>query len=138
MLIFVWALEQQGKRKFDAQDVFVPWTFPTKVFNKAKNGESSGSNTAETPTAKNSGKSIKSSPATVAPTESAPSSSSSASPPAEEGGKPKEEEKDVVYQRFYHVFVEGELNQLVEAAGGVKITEHGYDRDNWYVIATKE
>ncbi|KAJ3414369.1 tRNA methyltransferase, has a role in tRNA modification [Chytridiales sp. JEL 0842] len=89
MLIFVWAKEQTGKRQFESQDVFVPWTFPTKVFKKGE-GE------------------------------------------ADEG-----EKKDVVYQRYYHVFVEGELRELVESAGGVTISQHGYDRDNWYVIATK-
>ncbi|KAJ3209807.1 Alkylated DNA repair protein alkB 8 [Dinochytrium kinnereticum] len=32
VLIFVWAMEQEGKRKFEQQDVFVPWSFPKEIF----------------------------------------------------------------------------------------------------------
>ncbi|KAI9341762.1 S-adenosyl-L-methionine-dependent methyltransferase [Zopfochytrium polystomum] len=31
-LVFVWAKEQEGKRRFDGQDVFVPWTMNAKVY----------------------------------------------------------------------------------------------------------
>lgn len=41
---------------------------------------------------------------------------------------------EVVYNRYYHLFVKGELEGVIaEAAnGGIKIVESGYDRDNWY------
>ncbi|KAL2314769.1 tRNA (carboxymethyluridine(34)-5-O)-methyltransferase [Schizosaccharomyces pombe] len=44
--------------------------------------------------------------------------------------------ENIAYQRYYHLFRKGELNELVETAGG-SILEHGYDRDNWWVIAEK-
>ncbi|KAJ1817328.1 tRNA methyltransferase, has a role in tRNA modification [Coemansia sp. RSA 2671] len=75
VLVFVWALEQKGRRKFDenTQDVLVPWAKP--------NGD--------------------------------------------------------VYQRYYHLFRDGELSSLFSEIGGCEIEEAGYDRDNWFVIARK-
>jgi hypothetical protein len=43
-----------------------------------------------------------------------------------------------VYQRYYHLFIQGELDQLVEALPQTRILESGYDKDNWYVIVTKD
>lgn len=47
-------------------------------------------------------------------------------------GEAKEEEK--TFQRYYHLYRKGELEEDVEAAGG-SVLESGYDRDNWWVIA---
>jgi tRNA (uracil-5-)-methyltransferase TRM9 len=44
---------------------------------------------------------------------------------------PKKEE--IVYQRYYHMFKQGELEDLILRAGG-KVRQSGYDRDNWYCI----
>jgi tRNA (uracil-5-)-methyltransferase TRM9 len=44
---------------------------------------------------------------------------------------------DKTYQRYYHLYRKGELEEDVEAAGGV-VMESGYDRDNWYVIARRK
>jgi len=81
LLVFVWALEQSGKRKFDQQDNFVSWSMPH-------------------------GKYL-------------------------DGDAPK------VYQRFYHVFVEGELEDLIKQTNACEIEQSGYDRDNWYAICRK-
>jgi tRNA (uracil-5-)-methyltransferase TRM9 len=42
-----------------------------------------------------------------------------------------------IYQRYYHVFKQGELEQLVQDAASymnvdIKLCQSGYDRDNWY------
>lgn len=47
-----------------------------------------------------------------------------------------EDEKDVIYQRFYHVFIEGELDSLVDL-NRCRILKTGFDRDNYYVIIEK-
>ncbi|KAJ3041695.1 tRNA methyltransferase, has a role in tRNA modification [Rhizophlyctis rosea] len=118
VLIFVWALEQKGRRKFEAQDVFVPWHMPKRVYG-------SGDNTSSQPSAQ---------------------SSESASTLKEKGPVPStpqstsirvDGEEDVVYQRYYHMFLKGELDELVERAGGAEVVTSGYDRDNWYVIARR-
>ncbi|KAI1431844.1 uracil-5--methyltransferase TRM9 [Xylaria sp. CBS 124048] len=46
----------------------------------------------------------------------------------EEGGN-----ADATYERFYHLYREGELEEDMRAAGG-KVMESGYERDNWWVI----
>ncbi|KAI9322323.1 S-adenosyl-L-methionine-dependent methyltransferase [Dichotomocladium elegans] len=43
-----------------------------------------------------------------------------------------------VYNRYYHLFREGELDDLFRSVPGLTIDTAGYDRDNHYVIATKE
>lgn len=47
-------------------------------------------------------------------------------------GKP-----DETYQRYYHLYRKGELEEDAEAAGGV-VLESGYERDNWWVICSSE
>ncbi|KAI9351870.1 S-adenosyl-L-methionine-dependent methyltransferase [Pilaira anomala] len=55
-------------------------------------------------------------------------------------GEPSElkEEEYPVYNRYYHLFKKGELDDLFEQIEGVVIERSGYDRDNHYVIAQKK
>jgi tRNA (uracil-5-)-methyltransferase TRM9 len=46
---------------------------------------------------------------------------------------PKEAPKEVVYQRYYHLYRKGELETDIAAAGGV-VLESGYEKDNWWAI----
>jgi len=39
------------------------------------------------------------------------------------------------YQRYYHLYREGELEEDVVAAGG-QVVRKGYDKDNWWVVAS--
>ncbi|KAM0440723.1 hypothetical protein ACHAPT_000024 [Fusarium lateritium] len=50
--------------------------------------------------------------------------------------KPKGEEPAGTYQRYYHLYREGELEEDVVAAGG-KVEESGYERDNWWVVCSR-
>lgn len=38
------------------------------------------------------------------------------------------------FERYYHLYKKGELEEDVESAGGV-VLEGGYERDNWWVVA---
>ncbi|KAJ3169403.1 Alkylated DNA repair protein alkB 8 [Geranomyces variabilis] len=60
-----------------------------------------------------------------------PASSQPNTAVAEDGG-------DVVYQRYYHLFREGELEEMVRQSPDAMVEACGYDRDNWYVIASKK
>ena len=40
------------------------------------------------------------------------------------------------FHRYYHLFREGELEECIEKAGGT-VVKNGYDRDNWWAIASK-
>jgi len=42
-------------------------------------------------------------------------------------------DKNTTYERFYHLYREGELEEDMRAAGG-RVLESGYERDNWWVI----
>jgi hypothetical protein len=42
---------------------------------------------------------------------------------------------DLVFQRFYHVFVKEE-DQIVKNAGG-EIVKSDYDVDNWYIVCQR-
>jgi tRNA (uracil-5-)-methyltransferase TRM9 len=48
-----------------------------------------------------------------------------------EDGEPK------TYERYYHLFVKGELDALCEQTQLCQVLESGYDRDNHYVIIKK-
>lgn len=46
-------------------------------------------------------------------------------------GRPNE-----TFQRYYHLYKEGELEEDIVAAGGV-IEESGYERDNWWAVFSR-
>ena len=39
------------------------------------------------------------------------------------------------FHRYYHLYAEGELERDIENAGG-RVLESGYEKDNWWAIAT--
>ncbi|GJN74296.1 tRNA (uracil-5-)-methyltransferase TRM9 [Purpureocillium lilacinum] len=45
-------------------------------------------------------------------------------------------EPDATFQRYYHLYREGELDEDVRAAGGT-CCESGYEKDNWWVICSR-
>ncbi|CAG8443233.1 2890_t:CDS:2 [Ambispora leptoticha] len=51
---------------------------------------------------------------------------------------PNEKKKDIVYNRYYHLFRKNELDDLIIGTGLADIVKSGYDKDNWYVIAKKK
>jgi tRNA (uracil-5-)-methyltransferase TRM9 len=47
----------------------------------------------------------------------------------------KEEGGDKTFLRYYHLYKQGELEQDIAEAGGV-VLESGYEKDNWWAIAS--
>jgi len=45
--------------------------------------------------------------------------------------------QELVFQRYYHVFKETELENLVLCSGGLQILQNYYDHNNWVVLAKK-
>uniref|UniRef100_A0A6J0UDX7 tRNA (carboxymethyluridine(34)-5-O)-methyltransferase n=2 Tax=Pogona vitticeps TaxID=103695 RepID=A0A6J0UDX7_9SAUR len=43
-----------------------------------------------------------------------------------------------VFHRYYHVFCEGELEQLCRRLGGITVQESYYDQGNWCVVLEKQ
>ncbi|KAF7724501.1 tRNA methyltransferase, has a role in tRNA modification [Apophysomyces ossiformis] len=52
-------------------------------------------------------------------------------------GNEEEKQAPTVYNRYYHLFQQGELDGLFHQIPGITIEASGYDRDNHYVIAKK-
>ena len=117
VLVYVWALEQgTSRRGWDEggeQDLLVPWVLKSQQKQpKAKKG-------AQDQGIGGAGAANKSGEApTAGPAEPAPAPSHT----------------DPVFNRYYHLFRKGELEEDVLAAGGVVVTS-GYERDNWWVVA---
>lgn len=129
VLVYVWALEQgTSRRGWDEggeQDLLVPWVLKSqqkqpkgqksRKGNKTQvidNGDFAGQGGGEAPTP---------TPTPVASAEPGPSPSHT----------------DPVFQRYYHLYRKGELEDDVLAAGGVVVSS-GYERDNWWVVAANE
>ncbi|CAG8619595.1 1850_t:CDS:2 [Acaulospora colombiana] len=45
--------------------------------------------------------------------------------------------EEATYNRYYHLFKKGELDDLVLSTGKAQIIKSDYDKDNWYVVAKK-
>lgn len=43
----------------------------------------------------------------------------------------------MVYIRYYHVFVEGELQRLVAGIKNAAIVDQFYDKSNWCIVLEK-
>ena len=57
---------------------------------------------------------------------------------AKQKHEPSSDQGDsTTYHRFYHVFEEGELEELVECVEGLRIAETYYDQGNWCAIFEK-
>ncbi|KAI1652206.1 S-adenosyl-L-methionine-dependent methyltransferase [Daldinia loculata] len=112
VLVYVWALEQgTSRRGWDEtadQDQLVPWVMKPNKSKKEKAGEEASNKKENNNTSGASGASGASESAGVA---------------------------DATYQRYYHLYRKGELEEDAQAAGG-EIVESGYEKDNWWVIAS--
>ena len=53
------------------------------------------------------------------------------------GGGGGDDEEEKIFQRYYHVFQEGELEGLVKQVEGLSISHSYYDQGNWCVVAEK-
>ena len=108
VLITVWAFEQN--KKFAKQDIFVPWSLHQNYHEK---NLEEGIESEEKIANKNSEDQF--------------------------SEKYKDDEKNaVVYKRYYHLFVEGEMQKLTKDMDRVKVVDSFYNRDNWCVVLKKE
>jgi len=120
-LIYVWALEQKSSRRGwdegDEQDVMVPWVMKVKKSESERNAGSK-KNRRE-----NAAKSV------------AHDSTESKSVD-DDSQDVKSILHDKVFNRYYHLYRQGELEKDIEDAGGV-VLESGYEKDNWWAIASR-
>ncbi|KAK4102613.1 S-adenosyl-L-methionine-dependent methyltransferase [Parathielavia hyrcaniae] len=120
-LVYVWALEQGSSRRgWDEggeQDLLVPWVLKSQQKQQKSRKGAKGEGTGDANAADKSGE--------APPTPAAAGASEAAVAPSH---------TDPVFQRYYHLYRKGELEEDVLAAGGVVVSS-GYERDNWWVVA---
>jgi len=46
-------------------------------------------------------------------------------------------QKEIQYVRYYHLFKQGELENLMRRVPGLKVIEQGFDHENWWAISRK-
>ena len=108
VLVTVWAYEQD--KKFPKQDLFVPWNLQDNFHKK---------NLEEGIEDEGLIKDVK-------PVED------------EMVEKYKDEDKNaVVYKRYYHLFVDGELKKLLNDVPEAEMIDYFYNRDNWCIVLRK-
>ena len=122
-LVYVWALEQGSSRRGwdeDAdQDQLVPWVMRAKKPRAKANRRVGGGGDRVNP-------------AVVGGDEVGQGNGD-----GEGEGEGNESGNDRTYQRYYHLYRKGELEEDVVAAGGV-VLESGYEKDNWWAIASRK
>ncbi|KAK3683566.1 S-adenosyl-L-methionine-dependent methyltransferase [Podospora appendiculata] len=147
VMVMVWALEQGSSRRgWDEggeQDLLVPWVLKTpqqkqqkqpkqpkqpkqsrKQKKGAQHGQDQEGSDAAVAHANKSGEPPVPSPVPVP---------EPAAPATDAGGGVSH--TDPVFQRYYHLYRKGELEEDVLAAGGL-VLESGYEKDNWWTVAT--
>lgn len=142
VLIQAWALEQKGldyesKRVFEDQDTMVPWRLNKRflipntlqVDNENNSTNSKLSNTTTTTNMSTSFSSFEDNhPHRIKLPEVGDSG------PCQHV---TEEHGDLVFQRYCHVYKEGELEGICSSIPGCKLIESGWDKGNWFVRLEK-
>ncbi|OCL13087.1 S-adenosyl-L-methionine-dependent methyltransferase [Glonium stellatum] len=145
-LIYVWALEQKDSRRgWDEgheQDVMVPWVMKSnnkanhknRQKNKAEHREHSdhlsasvsGMHTQDGPSkaCSDSQHSVK---------EKQDTSCAAHDNDSQQATSDSQESK--TFQRYYHLYRKGELEHDIAEAGGI-VLDSGYEKDNWWAVAT--
>eukprot|EP01117_Protostelium_nocturnum_P014467 TRINITY_DN5504_c2_g1_i1.p1 TRINITY_DN5504_c2_g1~~TRINITY_DN5504_c2_g1_i1.p1 ORF type:complete len:658 (-),score=227.09 TRINITY_DN5504_c2_g1_i1:30-2003(-) len=110
VMVSAWALEQghESRRKFEDQDVMVPWKIPKNLKIEVNGNEKEENGKEE----------VK---------EEDPKDSKD-----EKGRIP-----DEVVQRFCHVFKEGEMEEMVAQFPDVELVDSFFDTSNWCVVIKK-
>lgn len=126
LLVYCWSYEQDAERsrsrhRFTAQDVLVPWNFRTPAMKKSKR-QDLPSNGCETPGLVQK-----------------PGSAEGVAMSTRGNGAADAQLGQVleVYQRYCHVYREGELLQLFAQVQELEVVDHYFDTGNWCAIARR-
>ena len=124
IMIQAWAMGCHSRRRFAATDVFVPFNAQPKYLDRVG---SISSKLSSSP------------PLAIKQPSNLPKSKSVAElySDAYENADYDERKGLVVFQRYCHMYREGELDEIAEQVSGVKVIESGYESGNYFVILEK-
>ncbi|KAK3387674.1 hypothetical protein B0H63DRAFT_521706 [Podospora didyma] len=155
VLVYVWALEQGNSRRgWDEggeQDLLVPWVLKSpkpqqpkqpkkqrKKTHKEEVVQGHNDQDAAIAAAADANKSGEHSPIpTPTPAISTGEGGVIAGGGDANGSCGGDDHTDSVFERYYHLYRKGELEEDVLAAGGAVLAS-GYERDNWWTVAANE
>ena len=145
MLVSAWALEQDvsSRRAFPSQDVLVPWAIPRRFVAESPEALQVAQQTSQ---AQVEAAAAAAATAATAEADAASSAASAAASPSPSPSTPALVDPSsgaelVHFQRYCHVYKEGELESLFTAqfdvGTEVAIVDQYYDRGNWCVVVQK-
>jgi tRNA (uracil-5-)-methyltransferase TRM9 len=135
ILIYAWAQEQDddSRRRFETQDVLVPWHLKKEKQSKEEeeyNGENEPKRArVEKKVQGNSDNSSGSSTDTTTTSSGRKSASSQKNA--------KETKPHKVYQRYCHVYREGDLEKIVQETKHLEVVRTYFDCSNWAIVCRK-
>ena len=135
----VWAKEQPRFAGEDSQDAMVSWKLQPPKKPPKYIRDSAEENHETVPKQSRRNKKRKERTDTSSGTGDKESHREQEEPKTEVKAEIKEEEeaKPVVYQRYYHLFYKGELDDLFARIPSLTVDESGEEAGNYFIVATK-
>eukprot|EP00611_Tribonema_gayanum_P000878 TRINITY_DN10672_c0_g1_i1.p1 TRINITY_DN10672_c0_g1~~TRINITY_DN10672_c0_g1_i1.p1 ORF type:complete len:535 (+),score=113.34 TRINITY_DN10672_c0_g1_i1:161-1765(+) len=135
VLVYAWAQEQgeESSRSFSHQDMLVPWHFADSMRRKSADASTErhgGDDDTSTATEKliDEGNSTPQHDINPPPT----------TPQQPQHGYRAEGKHSTVFQRYCHLFKEGEVEALFHRVGGCTVVQSYYDCSNWCALVQKD
>ncbi|KAM7200506.1 S-adenosyl-L-methionine-dependent methyltransferase [Naviculisporaceae sp. PSN 640] len=129
VLVYVWALEQGSSRRgWDEggeQDLLVPWVMKKSQAQVPGQAQGQGEGQKQSQGKKSGGSGGSQS--------EGQQKLNSSGAGGGDGNTDTDPDPSTVFNRYYHLYRKGELEEDVLAAGGV-VVKSGYERDNWWVV----
>ena len=150
LLVTAWAQEQEGdsRRRFDTQDVLVPWTLPQQwqeghedkqdESQHQSNGPAVASSAEERAEAESDGVHQSATDKVKrVPREKKRYRTAEERKEAARAEEQRRRESDLVVHRYCHVYVEGELEALLARVPNCRLLDRYYDKGNWVMCVQK-
>ena len=153
LMVTAWAQEQEGdsRRRFDTQDVLVPWTLPQqwqegserKEDEQKQHQPQSSGQAVEGSTEQQQADDGRGSPhlnreeAKRVPREKKRCRTAEERKEAARREEERRRESDVIVHRYCHVYVEGELEALLARLPNCRPLDRYYDKGNWVMCVQK-
>lgn len=131
VLVTVWAFEQV-KKKYHEQDVMIKWHLQSRFSATAPPKQSK-----QKKSQKNLDLPVSSNSELPTSSENSVEENVQAQKGENLADRSTDSETSKVLERYYHLFVKNELDELFLAVGGFEILESVWDVDNWYVVARR-
>ena len=138
LLVTAWAQEQEGdsRRRFDTQDVLVPWTLPQQ-WQEGKERKEEQQQQSEQAEAVSGSPPPATEEAQRVPREKKRYRTAEERKEAARREEERRRESDLIVHRYCHVYVEGELEALLSRVPYCRLLDRYYDKGNWVMCVQR-